>query len=122
MDNGTAHHDDASLRQKAREAIRSGRLPSRTPARTYGGPGNGMACAVCGAIITRDDLGLEIEFDRGGTPPALDCYHVHPRCLAAWEIEGRRCDAGRSAPAPGAALSPRNDGAVPPPSPAEALP
>jgi hypothetical protein len=95
METGTAHHDESALRQKAREAFDGGRLPRRRPDRMYGGPGSGVACAVCGVIITRDDMGLEIEFDRHGTPPGVDCYHVHPRCLAAWEVEVRRLDEGQ---------------------------
>jgi hypothetical protein len=89
MDTGTAHHDEPKLRQKAREALHGGRLPQRPPDRIYGGPGSGVACAICGVVITRDDMGLEIEFDRPETPSGVDCYHLHPRCLGAWEVEVR---------------------------------
>jgi hypothetical protein len=92
MDTGTAHHDEPMLRQKAREAIRGGRLPMRLPDRIYGGPGCGTACAICSVIITREDMGLEIEFDRHEIPPGVDCYHIHPRCMSAWEIESRHLD------------------------------
>jgi hypothetical protein len=29
---------------------------------------------------------IEVEFGRKGTTPRLDTYHLHPRCLAAWEF------------------------------------
>jgi hypothetical protein len=39
--------DELILREKAREAIRSGKLPGRRPDRTWAGPGLGVACAIC---------------------------------------------------------------------------
>lgn len=94
MDNRASRNDECALREKAREAIRRGRLPKGKPDRTYGGPGSGMACVVCGVVVTRDDVELEIEFGRHGAMPGSDCYHVHPRCFIAWEFEGRSIDAG----------------------------
>jgi hypothetical protein len=35
----------------------------------------------------REDLELEIEFNRHGVTPGLDRYHLHVRCYAAWEFE-----------------------------------
>jgi len=43
--------DETGLRAKAREAIRTGRLPSRRPDRTWGGPGVGVVCTVCGEAV-----------------------------------------------------------------------
>ena len=79
--------DEPILREKAREVIRSGKLPSRQPDRTSGGPGVGAPCTVCGAFITKDQLEFEIEFARDGDNPGLDKFHLHIRCFAAWELE-----------------------------------
>jgi hypothetical protein len=79
--------DEPRLREQAREAIRSGTLPTRTPDRTYGGPGSRMRCSVCGELITPDQAEIEIEFRRHDAEPGLDRHFLHPRCLAAWEFE-----------------------------------
>ena len=79
--------DEALLRAKAREAVRTGKLPSRRPDRTWGGPGVGAACAVCGEAVTKDQLEFEVEFAHDGDSPGLDKFHVHVRCFAAWEFE-----------------------------------
>ena len=81
--------DEAALAAKVRDAIRAGRLPARGPTanRTFGGPGNGAICAVCGEPVTRSQMELEIEFNRHGTAPGLDRYHLHTKCFAAWEAE-----------------------------------
>ncbi len=80
-------NDECILREKAQEAIRSGKLPTGRPDRTFGGPGSGIACAVCGERVMREQVELEIEFNRHGTTPGLDTYHLHPLCFAAWEFE-----------------------------------
>ena len=85
--------DELLLREKAREAVRSGTLPTRQPDRTFGGPGSRMACAVCGEPVTRDQMEFEIEFDRDATP-GFDRYYLHPRCYAAWEFERTKIDEG----------------------------
>jgi integrase len=38
--------DEAILREKARDAVRSGKLPARRPDRTWGGPGVGAPCTI----------------------------------------------------------------------------
>jgi phytoene dehydrogenase-like protein len=81
--------DEAYLRERARTAVRSGKLPARAPDRTWGGPGVGAQCAVCEKPITKAELEFEIEFARNGEAPGLDKYHVHVRCFAAWEFERR---------------------------------
>jgi len=87
-------HDEPIFREKAREAIRSGKLPTSKPHRTYGGTGSGVDCPVCGEPVNRDQMELEIEFARHGSTPAVastapgfDRYHLHLRCFAAWELE-----------------------------------
>jgi hypothetical protein len=79
--------DELRLREQARAAIQSGKLPSRPPDRTWGGPGVGAACAVCDLPVTKDQLEFEIQFARDGDSPGLDKFHVHIRCFAAWEFE-----------------------------------
>jgi hypothetical protein len=63
------------------------RLPKRRPDRTWGGPGTGAPCAVCGHSVTRGELEYEIEFARDGDDPGLDKFHVHISCFRAWESE-----------------------------------
>jgi len=76
--------DELILRQKAREVVRSGKLPSRAPDRTWGGPGVNAECAVCSRKVGKDEMELEIQFAHDGD---LDKFHVHIRCFAAWEFE-----------------------------------
>jgi hypothetical protein len=75
------------LRDRAREAIKSGRLPSGKPARTLGGLGSGRSCALCGTLLLPTQMEIEIEVDLYGSMQGLDKYHLHPRCFAAWEFE-----------------------------------
>ena len=82
--------DEHVLRAKAREAIAGGKLPNRRPDRTWGGPGVGAACVVCGAPVTREQMEFEIQFEHDGDNPGLDKYHIHLRCFAAWEFERRQ--------------------------------
>jgi hypothetical protein len=81
--------DETLLRERARVAIRNGKMPSRQPDRMWGGPGVGAACSVCELPIGKDQLEFEIEFAHDGAEPGLDKYHVHVRCFAAWEFERR---------------------------------
>jgi hypothetical protein len=87
--------DDNTLREKALEAIKNGKLPTRSPDRIMGGPGCGEACAVCGETVRRSQIELEAEFRPKSEAPAasrrleaeLDKYHLHPCCFMAWEFE-----------------------------------
>jgi hypothetical protein len=79
--------DELVLREKAREAIRSGKLPSRKPGRKYGGPGSGKLCSLCGERVTLEQIEMGIEFNRHGVQPGLDRYYLHVGCLAAWEFQ-----------------------------------
>lgn len=85
--------NESILRAKAREVIRAGKLPSRRPDRTWGGPGVGAPCSVCGEPIRQDQLELETEFAHNGGNPGLDKFHIHVRCFAVWELE-RRANGG----------------------------
>ena len=79
--------DEPILRAKAREVIRTGKLPNRRPDRTWGGPGVGASCTICGEPVTKDQLEFEIQFSRDGNNPGLDKFALHIRCFAAWELE-----------------------------------
>ena len=81
--------DEKILREKARAVVRAGKLPSRRPDRTWGGPGVGASCAVCTLPVQPSEMEFEIQFARDGTDPGLDKFHVHIRCFAAWEFERR---------------------------------
>lgn len=78
--------DDIYLREKAREALRLGRLPNRPPDHIWGGPSTGGHCAVCREAMQRGAIELEIEFvgdDRRGRAS----HPVHVRCFTALESE-----------------------------------
>ena len=77
--------DEPLLREKAREALLSGKLPPSRSSRTFGFLGLGYICAVCGQSITHHDMELETEVERPGLEPEM--YDFHPRCFAAWEFE-----------------------------------
>src|SRR5438309_8489918 len=81
--------DEETLRGKARTVVQNGKLPGRTPDRTWGGPGVGAPCTICELQVRSTEMEFEIQFARdGGTPAAgLDKYHVHIRCFAAWAFE-----------------------------------
>jgi hypothetical protein len=79
--------DESILRERAREVIRSGKLPANQPDRTFGGTSSGAVCAVCGDAIPRQQMEFEIEFNSYGVMPGSAHYHLHPRCFAAWEFE-----------------------------------
>jgi hypothetical protein len=78
--------DECALRERAREAIQDGRLPAGKPSRTWGGPGSGTRCSVCGEPVMPDQMELEIEYGRNGEAPGLANYRLHVRCFAAWEF------------------------------------
>ncbi len=67
--------------------MRSGKLPARSPDGTWGGPGVGAPCPVCGRRVTKGEMEFEIQFARDGDAPGLDNFHFHIRCFAAWELE-----------------------------------
>jgi hypothetical protein len=87
--------DEPILREKARAAILNGKLPSRRPDRTWGGPGVGITCVICGEPVTKDQMAIEIQFSHDGGTPALDKFDIHARCFAAWEFERVRLGGAR---------------------------
>ena len=82
--------DEQPLRAKAREVLKSGKLPNRRPDRTWGGRGVNAPCSVCDLPVTPQQMEFEIQFARDGDAPGLDKFHVHIRCFAAWEFERAR--------------------------------
>lgn len=88
------------LRARARQAIETGKLPRRRPDRTWGGPGAGAYCTICGAPVKGDEVELEIEFALQDDGSGIDKHHVHFHCFAAWETELRKYpqDAARVLP------------------------
>ena len=82
--------DEAILRARVHEAIRTGRLPARRPDRTWSGPGVGFTCAVCERPIRRHDREVQLQFEHAGRVPGLVyTFPLHLRCFAAWEFERR---------------------------------
>ena len=94
--------DEPILREKAREAILSGRLPTARPSRMFAGPSAGEKCAVCGDSVLRGEIEYEIEFRASSAPEGkslrdtlerlngsleIRCYHLHHHCFVAWELE-----------------------------------
>lgn len=74
------------LREQAREAIRSSKLPSQPPDRNFVRHGrSGTACPVCAELVKHGQVEMDIQFRRPGL--GWDCYHLHLRCFAAWESE-----------------------------------
>ena len=78
--------NEREVRALARNALRTARLPRGDPDRTWSGNGVGMPCAVCGEVITGDQVEYEVQF-RHGAAPRMDRFHLHLRCFAAWEME-----------------------------------
>ena len=78
--------DERSLRDIAREAIRTGRLPAQPPVRTLGGGGSGERCVLCSETIRFDQMEVELEFARrAGDTTEIQRYRFHPPCCVAWE-------------------------------------
>jgi hypothetical protein len=61
-------------------------MPDYTPRHTWGGPGNGSRCPVCGNTLSPDDMAFELEFATPADTPPINCQ-LHVRCLKAWEAE-----------------------------------
>ena len=81
--------DESVLRQKAREALQSGRLPNRTPDQMWGGPATGARCVLCGTTTRNGEVELEIEFAGGDAVPPMS-YHVHLKCFSILDVERQK--------------------------------
>src|SRR5688572_8212657 len=82
--------DELILRQKARDAVRNGKLPARRPDRTWGGPGVGAPCTICDKPVTRAEMEFEIQFEHDGAMPGLDKFHVTSGASPHGSWNGRR--------------------------------
>jgi len=85
--NGTVHGN-------LLEAIRSGKLPGRSPERTWAGPGCGAPCMICGELINAAELEYELEFS-GADRQQPEGHHIHIACFWAWETERRKLELNR---------------------------
>jgi len=79
----------AALRNLVRQALAAGTIPNRRPDRTWGRPGVGAPCSICGDPVPATEMEYEVQFARDGKNPGLDNFHVHTRGAAVWELE--RC-------------------------------
>jgi len=92
--------DEPILREKAREAIHSGRVPTARPNRMLlCSLSAGETCAVCGDLLAGGEI--EFEFEYRTSPPSEEDsrmealsripevrrYHLHHDCFVAWEFE-----------------------------------
>ena len=60
--------------------VQLGKLRHDSPARTWGGMGNGRSCDACDRAIESTDLELEADFDDGRTT-----LRFHASCFTAWQ-------------------------------------
>jgi hypothetical protein len=97
--------EESVPRVRAREAMKTGRLPDHRPERVWGGLGSGKPCAVCGEAVDKDDVELELQFASDQVAAATS-YHVHAKCFGAWETERRSRDLN------GHSLPPADDGGI----------
>jgi len=79
------------------EAIRSGKLPGRSPERTWAGRGCGASCMICGEPISADELEYELEFASGADSKQREDHHIHIACFWAWETERQKLELKRAA-------------------------
>ena len=76
---------DRLLRQKVRELLENGELPITPPDSTWGGPGGGGRCVVCGMPVGAKEMGVDLEYrPAAGTPV---CMPMHVHCFSAWDSE-----------------------------------
>jgi hypothetical protein len=75
--------EDVLVRERVREMLAIGRLPTGDPVKLWAGPSMGKPCSVCGETIR---VATEYELDFGARVTLL----LHPRCYAIWNEERRR--------------------------------
>jgi hypothetical protein len=88
-------NNESMLREQARRMIRAGKLPRRSADAMWGGPGENARCGVCGIPVTPAEVEMEIEFARTDGSGS-DTYHLHGRCMAAWEAERSDCETNQA--------------------------
>lgn len=90
---------DSDLKDLAREAIESDRVPRVRPERLWGSSGDGSDCPICCQPIAPQDVGFELDFPRSSSLELrrASCL-VHARCFKAWDAV--RQESARVAPTP----------------------
>jgi hypothetical protein len=115
MKEGSAALDDdeeSALRQRVRAAFNAGTLPKRSPTRTWGGPGTDAPCAICGRVVTPEEVEFEMEFEQGPGDLGPRNHCVHQRCFVAWELERQSVAPSGNAPAHLRLPEPSSDGTM----------
>jgi len=87
--------ENGKVRDNLLDAIRSGKLPGRSPERTWAGRGCGAACMICGQPINADELEYELEFAPSADSKKQEGNHIHIACFWAWETERQKLEAQR---------------------------
>lgn len=77
--------EETTLRGLVRTKLAEGVLPRADPVRTWAGPGTGYVCIVCGALIPRDDMEYELQFDED-----TETLRFHRLCQTIWDRERKR--------------------------------
>ena len=88
---------NGTLRDRVLEAIRAGKLPDRPPKRTWGGPGSGASCMVCGERLKPDENELELEFATDDDDRRQENYYAHLGCFSAWNTERQKLESNGAA-------------------------
>ena len=83
--------NEQRIRALARNILQAGLMPRRDPDGTWGDTGVDVSCAICGERIRPDQV--EYALTR-----AVGLFHLHLRCLAAWELERTKAATGSDTP------------------------
>jgi hypothetical protein len=71
----------AQILTRAREQIRSGRLPLSLPSKMWADHGKGQRCAVCDQVIASVERQYEFALP---TPSGHSDHCIHFACYQAW--------------------------------------
>ncbi len=71
------------LALRIREKLQDGRLPRDSSLRARGSPGDGAICDACGAIITADQVMMEV----GPFTGEKRSLCLHADCFQLWNVE-----------------------------------
>lgn len=71
------------IRSLIEERLRAGIIPSTSPARTYGGQGEGANCDCCGLPISELEVQYELDFPTTRDGPART-FIAHRECHRIW--------------------------------------
>ena len=79
--------EQEQIRELARQAVQSGVMPRSVPESAMRGPGFGVRCTLCREPITINQVDHELHFRLPNAVAPLSRFHLHLRCVAAWEME-----------------------------------